>query len=114
MKDTTMDTAVIPNELIEKAEIVSRRMTELHEAMDQTTFRGQSNDGIVEIELFGDGSPSSVELHADIDDDAGQQLASDILEALEQVFIARITSLEKGMQDIQQEAGVGPDFKMPF
>lgn len=114
MKQTTTDTSVISKELIEKAEIVSRRMTELHENMDQTAFRGQSDDGIVEIELFGDGRPSSVELHLDIDDEVKQRFAYDILEALENVFIARITSFETGLQNIQQESGLGPDFKMPF
>lgn len=109
-QETTTNT----EQLFEKAELVSRRMIELREALDEAVFRGISDDGIVEIGLYGDGRPESVELHLDGPEETKRLFASDILEALQNIFVSRVERLEDGMKSIQDEAGVGPDFEMPF
>lgn len=38
-------------------------MIELREALDEAVFKEVSEDGIVEIGLYGDGRPESIELH---------------------------------------------------
>lgn len=89
-------------------------MIELREALDKTVFTGISDDGIVEIGLCGDGRPASAEIHVEGQDEEKQRLAFDILDALDNIYAARIEHLENGLKAIQDESGVGPDFEMPF
>ena len=107
-------TPPLPAELFAKAEEVHARITALREELDNTVFKGLSDDGVVEIGLCGDGRPVSAEIHVEGQDEQKQRLAFDILDALDNVYAARIERLENGLKAIQDETGVGPDFKMPF
>lgn len=103
-----------PEELYEKAQVVHARMTELRERIDKTVFVGSSEDGLLKIGMFGDGSPASVEFLFDVPEDAKRAFENEILEALVDAHNARVEELDNGLKAIQDETGTGPGFKMPF
>lgn len=103
-----------PEELYAKAQVVHARMTELRERIDKTVFVGSSEDGLLKIGMFGDGSPSSVEFLFDVPEDAKRAFENEILEALIDAHNARVEELDNGLKAIQNETGTGPGFQMPF
>lgn len=103
-----------PEELYKKASVVHAQMTALRERIDKTVYVGASEDGLLKIGMFGDGSPASVEFLFDVPEDAKRAFENEILEALIDAHNARVEELDTGLKAIQNETGTGPGFQMPF
>ena len=103
------------DELYAKAAIVQKRIDEMRERLDESVFVGESENGFFKIALYGDGHPAGVEICLDLGDEQGKALfEAGLFEALEDAFRLRMEALDKGLQAIQEETGVGQDFKVPF
>ena len=103
------------DELYAKAAEVNRRIDEMRERLDESVFTGESENGFFKIALYGDGRPAAVEICLDLGDEQGKALfEAGLFEALEDAFRLRMEALDKGLQAIQDETGVGQDFKVPF
>ena len=104
-----------PNEnIFEKAQQVTDMMNELRDKMEGSVFKGESYDGTVRIALWGTGEPVAVSVSGPWPDEVRESLARNIEEALARCCEARVTFMTDGLEKIQREAGVGPDFQMPF
>lgn len=114
MNDTNMNdgSAMDTKELFEKAALVQARMDELRKRLDESVFTGESESGFFRISIYGDGQPASVEIRMDLE---GKEIfEKEIFDALAAAFRLRVQALENGLKAVQDEVGVGPDFKMPF
>lgn len=100
--------------IFEKAQQVTDMMNELRDTLDKTVFKGVSHDGSVTIALLGTGAPAAVAVSGPFSDKACSTLSRAIEEALDHCCEARVAFMTKGLESIQREAGVGPDFEMPF
>lgn len=100
--------------LFEKAALVQTRIDELRERLDESVFTGESHSGCFRISLYGDGQPAAVEIRMELEEDGKKLFEGEIFQALEAAFRSRVAALDNGLKAIQEEAGVGPDFKMPF
>lgn len=100
--------------LFEKAQQVTDMMNELREKMDGSVFKGESGDGTVKIALWGTGEPVAVAVSGPFPAEVGEALGRGIEEALSRCCEARSAFMRDGLERIQREAGVGPDFQMPF
>lgn len=103
------------DELYAKAALVHKRIDEMRERLDESVFTGESENGFFKIALYGDGRPARVEICLDLGDEQGKVLfEAGLFEAFEDAFRLRMEALDKGLQAIQDETGVGQDFKVPF
>lgn len=100
--------------LIEKAQVVHERMMELRQEIDETVFTGTSQDGYLQISLHGDGRPQLVRFGWNVSEETSSVIETEILEALADIYDSRIRRLERELQALQDETGVGPDFSLPF
>ena len=121
MNDNTMNnintndgSAIDTKALLEKAALVQTRIDELRERLDESVFTGESQSGCFRISLYGDGQPAAVEIRMELEEDGKKLFEGEIFQALEAAFRSRVAALDNGLKAIQDEAGVGPDFKMPF
>ena len=104
-----------PNEnIFEKAQQVTDMMNELRDKMEGSVFKGESYDGTVRIALCGTGEPVDVSVSGPWPDEVRESLARNIEEALARCCETRVAFMTEGLENIQREAGVGPDFQMPF
>lgn len=103
------------DELYAKAALVHKRIDEMRERLDESVFTGESENGFFKIALYGDGRPAGVEICLDLGDEQGKALfEAGLFEALEDAYRLRMEALDKGLRAIQDETGVGQDFKVPF
>lgn len=103
------------DELYAKAAEVHKRIDEMRERLDESVFTGESENGFFKIALYGDGRPAGVEICLDLGDEQGKALfEAGLFEALEDAYRLRMEALDKGLRAIQDETGVGQDFKVPF
>ena len=100
--------------IFEKAQQVTDMMNELRDKMEGSVFKGESYDGSVRIALWGTGEPVAVSVSGPFPEEVREALARGIEEALARCCEARVTFMTDGLDSIQREAGVGPDFQMPF
>lgn len=100
--------------IFEKAQQVTDMINELQNKMEGSVFKGVSNDGIVKIAMWGTGAPVAVAVSGPFSDEVREALSRGIEEALTQCCEARAAFMTNGLDTIQREAGVGPDFQMPF
>lgn len=103
-----------PSDLFEKAQRVHERITQLKDEIDQSVFVGASKDGLFLIALYGDGRPKSVSLRLDLPAEEKKRLENEVFEAIEDAYQCRMDRLAEGMDSIQKEVGIGPDFQLPF
>ena len=101
-------------DIFEKAQQVTDMMNELRDKMEESVFKGESRDGSVRIALWGTGEPVSASVSGPWPDDVREALARGIEDALARCCEARVAFMTDGLETIQREAGVGPDFQMPF
>lgn len=100
--------------IFEKAQQVTDMMNDLRGKMEGSVFKGESYDGSVRISLWGTGEPVAVSVSGPFPDEVREVLARGIEEALARCCEARVAFMTEGLENIQREAGVGPDFQMPF
>lgn len=100
--------------LFAKAQIVHARVEEVRERLDESVFVGESEDGIFRIGIYGDGRPSSVEVRLNVPAKEKAPFENGVREALEAAYCLRMKALDNGLRAIQDETGVGQDFKVPF
>ena len=100
--------------IFEKAQQVTELMNGLRDRMEGSVFKGESSDGTVKIALWGTGEPVAVSLTGPVPDNVRDSLARGIEEALASCVEARTAFMTDGLDRIQREAGVGPEFQMPF
>lgn len=100
--------------IFEKAQQVTELMNGLRDRMEGSVFKGESSDGTVKIALWGTGEPVAVSVTGPFPGEVGGALARGIEEALARCCEARVTFMTDGLDRIQREAGVGPEFQMPF
>ena len=100
--------------IFEKAQRVTDMMNELRDKMEGSVFKGVSQDGSVKIALWGTGAPVAVAVSGPFPEEVREALSRGIEEALSQCCEARVAFMTDGLETIQREAGVGPDFQMPF
>jgi DNA-binding protein YbaB len=111
----TGEPAMDPAEnIFEKAQQVTEMMNKLRDRMERNVFKGESYDGSVRIALWGTGEPVAVSVSGPFPDEVREALARGIEEALARCSEARVAFMTDGLENIQREAGVGPDFQMPF
>lgn len=102
------------DDIFEKAAVVKALVDRLRDHMEQTPFTGASENGRVEIALWGTGCPASVSVSGDLPADVRAALARDIEQALTRCCEARAAFMTAGLDAIQEEADVGPDLQLPF
>ena len=121
MNDNTMNnintndgSAIDMKALLGKAALVQTRIDELRERLDESVFTGESHSGCFRISLYGDGQPAAVEIRMELEEDGKKLFEGEIFQTLEAAFRSRVAALDEGLRAVQDEVGVGPDFKMPF
>lgn len=100
--------------IFEKAQQVTELMNGLRDRMEGSVFKGESSDGTVKIAVWGTGEPVAVSVTGPFPDEVRDALACGIEEALARCVEARTAFMTDGLDSIQRETGVGPDFQMPF
>lgn len=103
-----------PEELFEKARLVQEGMTAFRKHLEQSVFAGTSKDGLLRIDLYGDGRPHSVSFLIPLPEEEKKLFENEIFEALDDAYQCRVSQMQQELDAIQNQLGVGPGFQMPF